>query len=108
MHTNIINNKKYIGITHQKPERRWKNGKGYHNGQTEEQRENLSQKQKKNPIYKDENNPNAKRIMCVETGEIFNCIKYAKEKYHINSDGSLTIALKNQNRMAAGLYWKYL
>lgn len=29
MHTNKINNKKYIGITEQKPEDRWKNGKGY-------------------------------------------------------------------------------
>lgn len=85
-----------------------RNNPNYGNKWTEEQRENLSQKQKKNLIYKDENNPNAKRIMCVETGEIFNCIKYAKEKYHINSDGSLTIALKNQNRTAAGLHWKYL
>lgn len=228
MHTNIINDKKYIGITHQKPERRWRNGNGYHNGcfekailkygwdnfihtileknltfdeakikeqfyikfyntkppngynltdggegtlnwkpseefkkqiskiqkaiwtdeykkqtskkrkspdsvyqssefkqkissivsgvnnpnygnkWTDEQTENLRQKQKRNPIYKNENNPNAKRIMCIETSEIFNCIKYAKEKYNIKSDGSLTVALKNQNRTAAGLHWKYL
>lgn len=72
------------------------------------QKENLRQKQKNNPIYYNENNPNAKRIMCVETGEIFNCIKYAKEKYHIKSDGSLTVALKNPNRTAAKLHWKYL
>lgn len=29
MHTNIVNGKKYIGITCQKPERRWQNGYGY-------------------------------------------------------------------------------
>lgn len=29
IHTNILNNKKYIGITKQQPEARWKNGKGY-------------------------------------------------------------------------------
>lgn len=29
LHTNKINNKKYIGITCQKPEARWNNGKGY-------------------------------------------------------------------------------
>jgi hypothetical protein len=29
MHVNKTNNKKYIGITSQKPERRWKNGLGY-------------------------------------------------------------------------------
>lgn len=39
--------------------------------------------------------------MCVETGEIFECIKYAKEKYGIKSDGSLTVALKNPTRTAA-------
>lgn len=29
MHENKINNKKYIGITLQKPETRWAKGKGY-------------------------------------------------------------------------------
>lgn len=29
MHTNLENNKKYIGITKQKPEYRWSNGRGY-------------------------------------------------------------------------------
>lgn len=30
-HTNKINGKKYVGVTNQKPEKRWKNGKGYKN-----------------------------------------------------------------------------
>lgn len=29
MHINKINSKRYIGITCQKPEKRWRNGKGY-------------------------------------------------------------------------------
>lgn len=29
IHTNKINNKKYIGITSQTPSRRWRNGEGY-------------------------------------------------------------------------------
>ena len=28
-HTNIINNKVYIGLTKQEPKRRWQNGYGY-------------------------------------------------------------------------------
>ena len=31
-HTNKINGKIYIGLTSMKPEKRWKNGVGYHNG----------------------------------------------------------------------------
>lgn len=32
-HTNKINNKKYIGITSQKPQNRWQNGNGYKNNE---------------------------------------------------------------------------
>lgn len=32
MHINNVNGKKYIGITCQKPEQRWRKGKGYKNG----------------------------------------------------------------------------
>jgi hypothetical protein len=34
---------------------------------------------------KGELNPKARKIRCVNTGEIFNCIKYAAQKYGVNS-----------------------
>lgn len=85
-----------------------KNNPNYGNHWTQEQKDRLREKQKQNPIYKNEQNPNAKRIRCKETGEIFECIKFAKEKYGIKSDGSLTVALKNPNRTAAKMHWEYL
>ena len=46
--------------------------------------------------------------MCIETGEVFDCIKYAREKYQIKSEGSMTVALKYPTRTAGGLHWKYI
>ena len=182
MHTNKINNKRYIGITGQDtPEDRWRNGRGYRTGYfknaiskygwdnfeheiledgltldeanekekyyiqfynsfgengynltfggdvtsghkpslearqssseymkaywTDEMKEALREKQRNNPIYRNEKNPNAKRIMCVETGECFDCIKYAMEKYNIKTHGSITVALKHPTRTAGGKHW---
>lgn len=84
------------------------NNPNYGNYWTQEQKDRLREKQKQNPIYKNENNPNAKRIKCVETGEIFECIKYAMKKYGVKCEGSFTVALKNPNRTAAKLHWEYL
>jgi len=84
---------------------RGKNNPNYNNYWSDEQKELLREKQKNNPLYKNETNPNAKKVICLETGEIFNCIKYAKEKYNIRSDGSITVALKNHARTAGGVHW---
>lgn len=77
----------------------------YNHKWTDEMKEALREKQKNNPIYRNENNPNAKRIMCVETGECFDCIKYAMEKYNIKTHGSITVALKYPTRTAGGKHW---
>ena len=81
------------------------NNPNYQNYWSDEQKEYLRQKQKNNPLYKDERNPNAKKIICVETGEVFDCIKFAKEKYSIKSDASITVALKNPIRTAGRVHW---
>jgi hypothetical protein len=81
------------------------NNPNYKNYWSEEQKEYLRQKQKNNDLYKNETNPNAKRIICVETGEIFDCIKFAKEQYKIKSETSISIALKEPVRTAGGVHW---
>lgn len=55
--------------------------------------------------YADSKNPNAKKIQCVETGEIFDCIKQAKEKYGVKNATSFSVALNKPNRTAAKLHW---
>lgn len=82
-----------------------KNNPNYNNKWSIEQKENLSKKQKNNPLYKNESNPNAKKIMCLETGGIFECIKYCMEKYDIKSESSITVALKERQKTAGNKHW---
>lgn len=79
----------------------------YNNHWTDEQKESLRQKQKKNPIYKNETNPNAKKIRCIETGEVFACMKYAQARFGLKSTGSFTAAIK-KSKTAAGFHWEYV
>ena len=81
------------------------NNPNYQNYWTDEQKENLRRIQKLNPLYKNENNPNSKKIVCIETGEIFDCIKYALEKYEIKNEASISVALKNPIRTASKMHW---
>lgn len=67
----------------------------------------LREKQKNNPMYHNETNPNAKAIRCIETGEIFNCMKYAQEKYGLKSSGTFTHAIKT-GKTAVGFHWEYV
>lgn len=81
------------------------NNPNYNHHWTEEMKENLRQKQKENELYINETNPNAKRIVCVETGEVFDCIKFAIEKYNIKDHTNMSIALKHPIRTAGGYHW---
>lgn len=49
--------------------------------------------------------PCARKIRCVETGEVFGCIKFANEKY-----GGKTIkdAASGRQKTARGLHWEYI
>lgn len=79
----------------------------YNNHWSDEQKESLRQKQKSNPMYNNETNPNAKKIRCIETGEIFACMKYAQERFGLKSTGSFTSAIK-KGKTAAGFHWEYV
>lgn len=47
----------------------------------------------------------ARKVRCVETGEVFSCIKFADEKY-----GGRTIkdAARGRQKTAHGLHWEYI
>lgn len=79
----------------------------YGNHWTPEMKTALSNKQKQSGRYIGSMNPNAKRIRCVETGEVFEMISDAMQKYHVKHDSSFTVALKHPTRTAAGLHWQY-
>ncbi len=74
---------------------------------TDEMKQSLREKQKNNPMYQNETNPNAKKIRCIETGEVFNCMKYAQERFELKSTGSFTAAIK-KGKTAAGYHWEYV
>ena len=77
----------------------------YGNYWTDEMRQHLSEVRKANGLSANENNPKATKVICVETGEVFNCIKFAMQKYNIRWEGSMTVALKHPVRTAGGQHW---
>jgi len=74
--------------------------------------EETKNKMKKSSKKKGEN-PNARKIICITTGEIFNCIKDASDKYNIQSAHIVECCkgiLKSSGRLPdkTKLVWKYL
>lgn len=78
----------------------------YGNYWTPEQKAALSKKQKASGRYVGKMNPNAQPIQCIETGEIFSCIKDAQTKYNVKNQSSFWWAINYPNRTAAGLHWR--
>lgn len=81
------------------------NNPNYNNHWTEEMKQHLSCVRKANGLSANENNSKATRVICIETGEVFNCIKYAMQKYNIKHEGNVTAALKYPFRTAGGQHW---
>lgn len=84
-----------------------KNNPNYNNRWSDEQKEHLSIVRKELKIAAGNNNPNCKKIICLETGEVFSTIKDAQMKYDVKSETSFSVALKNKQKTAAGLHWRY-
>lgn len=83
------------------------NNPNYHHKWTDEMKEKLRRQIIDNNKYRDADNPNAKKIICIETGEVFECIKFAIDKYQIKEHSNISAALKQQDRTAGGLHWAY-
>lgn len=77
----------------------------YNNRWTDEMKNNLSKKRIENGIAANENNPMATKIICLETGEVFDLIKYALEKYNIKDHSNMSVALREPFRTAGGMHW---
>lgn len=83
----------------------WKN---YDWGKTDHQklseahsRENLSKEtiKKYSVATSGENNPRALQVYCPQLKEVFNCIKYASDKYRVNR-GSISLCIKGKLKSA--------
>ena len=52
-------------------------------------------------------NPNAKKVKCIDTGEIFSCAKEASLKYNVDNS-TLSKCAKGKIKSCAGLRWEYI
>ena len=50
--------------------------------------------------------PGARKVICIETGEIFDCIKYASIKYN-KSISNIIACCKGERKTSSGLHWSY-
>lgn len=81
------------------------NNPNYGHFWTEEMKEKLRTHHQELGRYEGSKNPRAKKIQCLETGEIFDCMREAQKKYSVKSLASFSIALDKPNRTAAKLHW---
>ena len=59
-------------------------------------------------INKGPKSPNAKKVKCIETGKIFNCIKDAKEFLGAKGHGNISACCKGKRKKAYGYHWEYV
>ena len=64
-------------------------------------------KKKMSIARKGKNHPYSKKVICIETGEIFDCIKDAAEKYNIYAT-NITKCCKGKYKTSGKKTWRYL
>ena len=77
----------------------------YNNHWSDSQKKNLSQVRKELKIACRGKNPRAHPVICVETGEYFQCIRDAIEKHGIKDQSNILAAVDKPNRTAGKLHW---
>lgn len=103
-HTNKINGKKYIGITSQKPQHRWKNGQGYRNNEyffraiEKYGWHNFTHE----ILYTDL----SKEVLCVETGKVYLTMHEASKQTGA-AVSAICSCCKGKAKTAGGFRWKY-
>lgn len=72
-------------------------------------------RRKRSDLALGSNNPNSKKVICLNTGEVFEYIKDAAKKYNINSPSNITSCCKGRVKTVGrdvvtneGLVWMYL
>lgn len=72
---------------------------------TDMQKRIASDRVKAHGKYIGHGNPHHCPVMCVETGRIYECMKYACDELGLKANGSITIAIKYPWRTAKGYHW---
>lgn len=80
------------------------NNPNYNHKWPKEKKEMLRIKQKNNPLYYGKTNPNAKKMICLETGKIYECIKEAMKDFNVKSQASFVFSLQDKARTVNGKY----
>ena len=71
---------------------------------TQKMKDHMSDVTKQRNLSLDRN-PKAHRVMCVETGRVYGCMKEPTDELGLKSSASITVALKNPSKTARGCHW---
>lgn len=77
----------------------------YGNHWTDKMKRDASRKRKESGMSKLGNNPRAKKVMCVETGTIYDCQQEASDALGLKGIGSIHHALKKPWYVASGFHF---